>query len=65
MKKWKVRAVVTMLYYIGSYYPAKLTIYVRAFTENGAKRKVLRKFKKRYKPKKVEIIRIRQIKQGD
>ena len=65
MKKWKVRAVVTMLYYIGVYRPVKLTIYVRAFTENGAKRKALRKLKKRYKSKKVEIIRVRQIKQGD
>lgn len=65
MKKWKVRAVVTMLYYIGTYYSVKLTIYVRTFTENGAKRKALRKLKKRYKSKKVEIIRIRQIKQGD
>jgi len=65
IKKWKVRAVVTMLYYIGVYRPQKRTVYVRAFTEAGARRKVLRKLKKRYKPKEIEIVRIRQVKQGD
>lgn len=64
MKEWNVSAIVTTLYYIGIYRLVELTVYVRAFTENGAKHKALRKFKKRLKPKKVEIIRIRQIKQG-
>jgi hypothetical protein len=65
MKEWRVNAIVTTLYYIGIYRHTELITHVHAFTKNGAKRKALRKFKKLLKPKKVEIIRIRQIKQGD
>lgn len=59
MKKWKVKAIVTTLYYIGVYYPMRRNIYVRAFTENGARCKALRKLKKRYNPKEIKIIRVR------
>ncbi len=65
MKEWRVNAIVTTLYYIGTYRHTELITHVHAFTKSGAKRKALRNFRRGLKPIKVEIIRVRQIKQGD